>query len=161
MRDVISNTSPLIYLYRLDTLAWLPKLFNTVWVPNAVVAELEEGRRRGYDVPNPSTYTWIEIMDPRAVPSEWLTLDLGAGELAVLTLGLDHPNRIVLLDDGIARRVAQAANLPLWGTLKVLLEAKSQGLVHNLGPLITKLQSSGMWISANVRERILALAGEK
>ena len=161
MLDVISNTSPLIYLYRLDTLEWLPKLFNTVWVPNAVVAELEEGRRRGYDVPNPSTYTWIEIMDPRAVPSEWLTLDLGAGELAVLTLGLDHPNRIVLLDDGIARRVAQAANLTLWGTLKVLLEAKSQGLVPNLGPLITKLQSSGMWISATVRERILALAGEK
>jgi len=51
MPDAISNTSPLLYLYRGGVLEWLPQLFNETWIPNAVVLELQEGRRIGYDVP--------------------------------------------------------------------------------------------------------------
>jgi predicted nucleic acid-binding protein len=56
MPDAISNTSPLVYLYRIQAVEWLPMLFNRIWVPTAVVEELREGQRRGLDVPNPSTY---------------------------------------------------------------------------------------------------------
>jgi hypothetical protein len=49
----ISNTSPLLYLHRCVGLAWLPRLFNLVLVPDAVVFELSEGGNRGFDVPNP------------------------------------------------------------------------------------------------------------
>ena len=91
MPEAISNTSPLLYLYRGGVLEWLPQLFSEIWVPNAVVLELQEGQRRGYDVPNPSDHTWLEVVEPRAVPSEWLTLDLGAGELAAMALALENP----------------------------------------------------------------------
>ena len=47
MPDAISNTSPLLYLYRGGVLEWLPELFNETWIPNAVVLELQEGRRIG------------------------------------------------------------------------------------------------------------------
>lgn len=56
MPDAISNTSPLLYLYRINAIAWLPQLFNELWIPTAVVNELREGQRRGYDVPDPNTY---------------------------------------------------------------------------------------------------------
>ena len=65
-----------------------------------------------------------------------------------------------MLDDGLARRTAQAAGLQVWGTLKVLLEAKSQGLVEKIEPFVTNLSEAGMWVSSEVRQRILALAGE-
>jgi len=81
MPKAISNTSPLLYLCRGGVLGWLPELFSEVWVPDAVVLELGEGQRRGYDVPSPSDYGWLREVKPRAVPSEWLILDLGAGEL--------------------------------------------------------------------------------
>ena len=42
MPEAISNTSPLLYLYRGGVLAWLPQLFNETWIPKAVVLELEE-----------------------------------------------------------------------------------------------------------------------
>ena len=161
MPEAISNTSPLLYLYRGGVLEWLPQLFSEIWVPNAVVLELQEGQRRGYDVPNPSDHTWLEVVEPRAVPSEWLTLDLGAGELAAMALALENPGRIVLLDDALARRMAQAAGLQVWGTLKVLLEAKAQGLTESIDPLIERLKAAGMWISDEIRQRVLALAGEK
>jgi len=65
------------------------------------------------------------------------------------------------LDDALARRIAQAAGLNVWGTLKVLLEAKSQGLTESIEPLVNRLENSGMWISDDIRQRVLALAGEK
>lgn len=160
MPDAISNTSPLLYLYRIRVLDWLPQLLDEIWVPGAVVAELREGLRRGYDVPDPRSYAWLQTVDPRVVPSEWLALDLGAGELAAMALALENPNHTVLLDDALARRTAQAAGLKVWGTLKVLLEAKVHGLTESIEPLIDRLEDAGMWISKDVRRRVLALAGE-
>ena len=51
-------------------------------------------------------------------------------------------------------------SLQVWGTLKVLLEAKSQGLIEKIEPYITNLSEAGMWVSAEVKQRILILAGE-
>lgn len=160
MPEAICNTSPLLYLYRIGMLQWLPRLFDEVWTSNAVVMELQEGRRRGYDVPDPGEYAWLQIIEPQSVPFEWLSLDLGRGELETMALALENPDRIVLLDDALARRIAQAAGLEVWGTLRILLEAKSQGLVEEIEPLITRLQDTGMWISDDIRQRVLALAGE-
>ena len=64
MRAAISNTSPLLYLYRIGILEWLSELFSEVWTPTAVVAELQAGRERGYDVPNPSDYGWLKLLNP-------------------------------------------------------------------------------------------------
>jgi predicted nucleic acid-binding protein len=49
MNEAISNTSPLVYLHRIDALDWLPRLFATIWTPPAVVTELREGLVRGYN----------------------------------------------------------------------------------------------------------------
>jgi len=161
MPDAICNTSPLLYLYRIEVANWLPQLFDEIWIPRAVTRELQEGQHRGYDVPNPSKYKWLRVVDPHAVPSEWLTLDLGQGELATMALALENPDRIVLLDDGLARRIATAAGLTVWGTLRILLEAKSRGWIESVAPLLDQLVATGMWISYDVRQRVLILANEK
>ncbi|MBV6401348.1 MAG: hypothetical protein CNIPEHKO_01648 [Anaerolineales bacterium] len=160
MPKAVSNTSPLLYLYRIGGIDWLPKLFDEVWIPEAVRSELQAGRSKGYDVPNPDDYSWLNIVNPKSTPSEWLALDLGAGEIAAMALALENSDRVVLLDDMLARRTAQTAGLQVWGTLKVLLEAKSQGLIEKIEPHIAKLSDSGMWVSAEVKQRILTLADE-
>ena len=126
MLKAISNTSPLLYLYRIGGIQWLLRLFSEIWVPEAVKNELQEGQRKGYDVPNLDDYLWLNIVNPKSTPSEWLTLDLGTGEIAVMALALENPDKVILLDGALARRIAQAAGLQVWGTLKILLEAKSQ-----------------------------------
>jgi predicted nucleic acid-binding protein len=160
MSKVISNTSPLLYLYRIGAIHWLPKLFDEVWAPDAVINELMAGRSKGYDVPNPADFNWLHIVNPKAMPSEWLALDLGTGEISAMALALENPKHVILLDDMLARRTAQAAGLQVWGTLKVLLEAKSHGLVDKIEPFVTGLNDAGMWVSAEVKQRILILAGE-
>ena len=160
MPAAISNTSPLLYLYRIGVQDWLRQIFGEIWIPGAIVSELTEGQRRGYDVPNPRNYEWLRVVEPSSMPSEWLALDLGAGELATMALALENPQRVVLLDDGLARRTAQAAGLTVVGTLGVVLEAKSRGLTESVGPVVDRLENAGMWISEDVRQRILRLAGE-
>lgn len=160
MLKAISNTSPLLYLYRIGGIEWLPQLFEEVWTPEAVKNELQAGRSKGYDVPNPDDYSWLNVVNPKSTPSEWLALDLGIGEIAAMTLALENPDRVVLLDDMLARRTAQVAGLQVWGTLKVLLEAKSHGIIGTVETYVSKLSNSGMWISAEIKERILKLAGE-
>ena len=160
MLEAISNTSPLLYLYRADVIHWLQELFGEVWTPQAVVAEIEEGHRKGYDVPSVKDYDWLKIKEPRITPSEWLSLDLGPGELSAMALALENQDHIVLLDDMLARRTAQAAGLKVWGTLKILLEAKSRGITSEINPIVSRLDKAGLWISHDVRQRVLALAGE-
>ena len=215
MSECISNTSPLLYLYRIGALNWLPIHCGEVRIPQAVVRELSEGQQKGYDVPDPQDYEWLEVVDPRVIPSKWLNLDLGAGELAVLAMALEHPGCTVLLDDRQARRIAargksrhgirpslhpgglrcdsvtysryapssrlvrraqdrsrcsrdfhhgliaQAAGLNVWGTLKVLIEAKSHGLVERIATHLYSLENTGMWMSEAIRRRVLALVGEE
>ena len=160
MPKAISNTSPLLYLYRIGAIDWLPKLFDEIWTPEAVRSELLAGRSKGYDVPSPANFAWLRMVNPKSMPSEWLALDLGAGEIAAMSLALENPKEIILLDDMLARRTAQAAGLQVWGTLKVLLEAKSQGLTDKVEPFVTHLGDAGMWVSAEVKQRLLNLAGE-
>jgi len=160
MPKIISNTSPILYLYRIEVMDMLPNLFDEIWIPEAVKSELLAGRSKGYNVPNPSEFNWLQIVNPKSMPSEWLALDLGIGEIAAMSLALENPDRIILLDDMLARRKAQTAGLQVWGTLKVLLEAKSQGLIKKIEPFVMQLDNVGMWISIEVKRRILALAGE-
>ncbi len=160
MPEAISNTSPLLYLYRIEGIGWLPELFGEVWVPEAVKSELEAGGSKGYDVPDTADYSWLNIINPKSLPSEWLALNLGAGEIATIALALENQDKIVLLDDLLARRIAKEAGLQVWGTLKVLLEAKSHGIIDKIEPHVSKLNNAGMWISAEIKQRILKLAGE-
>lgn len=75
MLKTISNTSPLLYLYRIGAINWFPELFDEVWTPEAVKNELLAGHSKGYDVPNLADYPWLNIVNPKSMPPEWLALD--------------------------------------------------------------------------------------
>ena len=43
----------------------------------------------------------------------------------------------------------------------MLLEAKSQGLTESIYHIVNRLEDVGMWISDEIRESVLILAGEE
>jgi len=61
--DVISDTSPIQYLHQVQLLDLLPVLYGKIIVPQAVADEIKEGIRLGYDLPDVSALSWIEIKD--------------------------------------------------------------------------------------------------
>lgn len=160
MSSAICNTSPLLYLYRITKIDLLPRLFDEVLTVPAVVHELRQGKVKGYDVPVTGRYKWLQVASPQQVPSEWLVSDLGRGELETMALALENPDKTVILDDTLARRIAAAAGLEVWGTLRVLLEGKKRKMITQMSSALDELRKSGMWISDDVRRRIMRLAGE-
>jgi predicted nucleic acid-binding protein len=158
--DVLCNTSPLQYLHQLALLHLLPALAETVMIPPAVVAELAAGRELGVDVPDPAMLPWITVREPIAAPALPLVNDLGPGETQVLMLGLEVPGAILVLDDALARRVAFSLQLPLIGTLGLLLAAKRANLIPAVAPLLDHLDALRFRLSGATRGAVLRLADE-
>lgn len=160
MPEVISNTSPLQYLHQLGVLDWLPQVATRVLIPSAVVSELDAGIALGIALPDVRRLSWIEIRDPSHADQWQMISGLGAGESAALALAAEMAGTTLLLDDALARRMATLLNIPIRGTLGILLDAKKIGLTKSVKPLIDQRQKLGFRCSATTRNAVLSLAGE-
>jgi len=158
--DIVCNTSPLQYLYQLGLLDIVKALAGQLIVPPAVVAELAEGRARGVDLPDLGQLDWVTVRSPLSNAATPLVTDLGPGETQVLMLALEAPDAIVVLDDALARQLAEALSLRLTGTLGLLLDAKRAGLLPAVGPQLDCLQELHFRLAPHTRAAVLKLAGE-
>ena len=161
MPEVIANTSPIQYLYQLDLLDFLPQLYGEVLVPEGVVRELQNGARLGVSLPNITSLSWLRTRSVKSAPVLPLAAGLGAGEREVLALAVEVDSPLVILDDALARRFAQRLNLPLTGTLGLLLKAKQQKRIERVGPYLRRLEALRFRLDASTRGAVLELANEK
>lgn len=164
MPEIICNTSPLQYLRQLGVLdiirALVGRLVVRLVVPPAVVEELAEGGARGVPLPDLSALDWISVRTPISHCGAPLVTDLGAGETQVLMLAIETPDAVVVLDDALARQLAEALGVRLIGTLGLLLEAKRAGPLPVVGPLLDRLQALRFHLAPHTRAAVLKLAGE-
>jgi four helix bundle protein len=64
--------------------------------------------------------------------------------------------------DKDGRIIAQSNNLPITGTLGILLKAKKTGLISSVKPLIDELRSEhNFWIRDDMYQKVLYIAREK
>ncbi|MEQ8957799.1 MAG: hypothetical protein RLP02_07755 [Coleofasciculus sp. C2-GNP5-27] len=61
MPEVITDTSPIQYLYQTNLLNLLPSLYNQIIMPQGVAEELAQGRSLGVALPEPGLLSWITI----------------------------------------------------------------------------------------------------
>jgi predicted nucleic acid-binding protein len=159
-RRVVTNTSPLQYLHTLGQLPLLERLYGAIVVPQAVIDELDVGRQQGYDVPNCRVYSWMQP-ETVAIPVVLkLVMNLGRGEAEALALSLVQPTNLVLLDDALARQIADSQELRYTGTLGVLIQAKQQGLIEAVMPLVERMQQAGFRLDDSLKETIRRESGE-
>lgn len=161
MKNWIFNASPLILLGKIEQLHLLEGLSPAFRIPRPVAAEIGTGP------PNDPTINWlkekatashfVDVPPPPPFLSQW---DLGAGETAVLGLALADRGSTVVLDDLAARKFAITFNLPLLGTLGLLIRAKHAGLIDRLIPHIRNLESAGANLSQSVIAHALHLVDE-
>jgi predicted nucleic acid-binding protein len=152
MKTIISNSSPLIALEQLDLLALLHKFFGTVLIPPAVTREV---------APTVTLPDWvIEQTLSQAIGPQILAASLGAGESEALSLALELRASLLILDERPARRLAAALDIPVIGTLGLLLKAKNLGLIAELKPHLAALLNHDFRISSKLYAQVLKTAGE-
>ncbi|MCJ7686229.1 MAG: DUF3368 domain-containing protein [Desulfobacteraceae bacterium] len=160
MSDIIVDTSPIQYLHQIGQLSLLARLSGSIIAPPQVVKELETGRDLGIDLPNIRTLNWVNVRSPQSIAALPLVKDLGPGETQVLALALELPGAVVIIDDNLARQVAESLNIKLMGTLRVLLDAKLAGMVPAVAPLLDQLQCLRFRVDQKTRLAVLKMAGE-
>lgn len=157
---IVVDTSPIFYLHRLGLLDILNKLYGVVTVPKAVQHELKQGYLQGEDVPHIEGYPWINVVGVRLPQYLSLIADLGRGESEVLAIAADNPSALVVLDDKLARTIAEMQGFRLTGTVGVLLRAKEKKLIPSLKPAMERLVEVNFRLQPELIKRILFLAGE-
>jgi predicted nucleic acid-binding protein len=143
---VVADTSPINYLILIGEIEVLGTLYGRVLIPKAVHEELS---RPG--APEPVRLwiaqppVWLEIRSHSAAPDPSLArLDLGEREAIALAEELAADQ--IVLDEMLGRRAAQKRGLTVIGTVGVLRDAASEGLL-DLRSSIERLQRTNFHIS--------------
>ena len=156
---IISDSSPLISLALIGNLSLLEKLYNEIYVPTAVYEEVVKSDKPFSNELKQFLSGRIKnISNKMAV--EILLSDIGAGEAEAIVLALEQQPDIILIDDLKARKFAKLKGLRVIGTMGILLEAKQEGLIKEIKPLISELVSKDIRISTEIVEITLQAAQE-
>jgi len=150
---VVSNSSPLIALARIQRLDLLPAIFESVLIPPAVAREIAPSI--------PVLPIWLRIQAPSVLPpASLLRRRLGDGEWEALALASELKANWIILDDLPARRSAEATGLNVIGTLGTLVTAKRVGLLTSIRPELDALVRTAFFLSPQLYDNLLRLADE-
>src|SRR5262245_61584625 len=139
----VESASPLIFLTEVDLLGVLQQPGIPVLVPDAVLEEISRLGPHDPAIRAVQGSAWIQLVTTPAIPDIVRVWDLGAGETAVLTVALEAPDSMAVMDDQPARRCARVLGIPTQGTLGLVLVAKQQGLIPVVRPVLEQLKQAG------------------
>jgi predicted nucleic acid-binding protein len=159
---VVSDTGPLIALAKADRLHILERLFGQVKIPPAVHRELLAGRWPEAARLDEALSRFIQVVQlspfPSKVQTETLRLDPGERQAIALAYEL---GALIVVDDRLGRAAARRLDLPVTGTVGVLIQAKEAGLIPAVCPLLEEIRQRGYWLSEALLETAARLAKEE
>ena len=141
----------------------MQQLYGTVFIPEAVYRELTDPSFPIAGSTEVQTFDWIEtcaVINRTLVDS--LSDELDIGEAEAIALAVEMQAEPVLIDERRGRLVAARLNLRYTGILGILVEAKSQGLIDRVKPLLDALiNQAGFWVAEPLYNSVLRLIDEE
>lgn len=159
MSRVICNASPIVSLAMIGKAELLWELFDEVYIPRAVYQEVVlegSGKFGAQELQGAINKGYVYIYDVRN--RETVNQLYGAlhyGELEVIIGAKELGINIVIMDEKLARRLAETLLLTPIGVLGVLMLAKKKGKVKKVKPLLDALIQSNFRISKKLYWYIL------
>ena len=151
---IVSNSSPLIALVRIQRLDLVPALLQSVLIPPAVAREIAPSI--------PVLPPWVSVQPAVGRPAVPASRGrLGDGEWEAIALAVEVRASAIVIDDRPARRLAEAAGLKVIGTLGLLLEAKRAGHIRTIRAELDKLLETSFFLSPQLYDQVLRQAGEQ
>lgn len=151
---VVADTSQSTILILIEEIDILRTMYGKVVVPRAVHEELlrpsaPEVVRNWID----RLPAWLEIRNPVNAPDILLS-SLDPGERDAIMLAAELRADRLLVDDRQGRHEAEKRGIPVMGTLGVLREAATLGLL-DLRATVKRLETTSFYIAPEVLARLL------
>ncbi len=158
---IVSDTSPLIALAKLDCLDLLFCSFKEIHVPYAVYLEATVDRHRPDSKKIEHFLKTSAVIHPNENNDQYYQfkelLDEGESQALALATKLQCG---ILIDERFGRMVAKQYDIPVVGVTAILLQAKASGKIKTVKPLIDTLLQCDYRLSKRVIYLVLARAGE-
>lgn len=156
---LVADASALLALAACRGLFLLEKLFGDVKVSDVVYGELTQDLSRPF-AKVLATY----LQDKRIAldPSDMVLLDAysDAGEISSMYLFKQLNADRLLIDDARGRKVATLNNIPVIGSIGILILAKRKGLISSVSDYIALMCQSGLYISPTLVAHAKQLVNE-
>ncbi len=157
---VVADASPICYQILIGEIELLPKLFDRVFVPQAVLAELRaEGAPKSVRDWASHPPAWVSVVSVSTASAAGVET-LQAGEREAIWLAEALKADLLLLDEKSARRAASGRGLKVTGVLGVLAEAASRGLL-NLPEALDRLTRTSFRYSPALLKEVLGRFPER
>ena len=158
---VISDTTPIISLLKINKLSLLQILFKNVIIPQAVYNELISNPKYTNEavIIFNTSYISIKKVENRQQVDELRNnsgLDIGESEAIAYSKMVNAD--LLLMDEQKGRSVAKQLGLSITGTIGILIQAFNENLISKEEILesITILKESGRYISESLYNRLIA-----
>jgi len=151
---VIADTTPLNYLIVIGCIDALPSLYTHVIIPSSVQNELLHANApvevRDWMSQPPS---WMEVRSPLKI-SDPALLKLDAGKRDAIALAEELNAQLLIVDELKGRRIAEERGLAVVGTIGVLRDAASLGLI-DIKSALDRLSRTTFHLSPGLVERLV------
>jgi len=115
-------------------------LYKELVIPSAVFEELLQLQGFGYDLEEILAADWITIKSPRkSTKLSKLLQELDAGEAEAIALSMELDADLLLIDEAKGRVLAKQTGVLVIGLIGVLVEAKAEGHISLVKPLMDTL----------------------
>ena len=159
---VISDTTPIISLLKIDRLPLLEKLFGTVQIPKGVFAELTENPRFRNEAETVQKSSFIQVVSE--IDEDYVSLlcrsaGLDVGESEAIYLSDAGKADMLLMDEARGREVAMRMGIRIMGTIGILILAYEDDFIskEEIRSAIEILRDSGRHISERLYNQLLNL----
>ena len=155
---VVSNSSPLISLAKIESFDLLKQLYGTLTISAEVYAEVVVSGARLPGASETSSSPWIQVKHvkrPSDVAAAQERFGLGLGELSTLILAKEVGADLVILDDLGARKLAQREGFRVQGTIAVLEASFRKGHLSDLREAYIQLLKRGVFLDRSLLNRVL------
>jgi predicted nucleic acid-binding protein len=159
---IVSNTTPLIAFSSLHKFDLLKKLFDKLYIAEAVYHEATIAKKEkdnlSFEIAQADWIQTVKVKDRLAVDVLLDELDLGEAETIVLAKEINAD--WVLMDEKKGRRKLTQLGLAKIGTIGLLVKAKEIGLLAEIKPEIKTLTETSFNLSESVINTVLRQANE-
>lgn len=157
---IVSDTSPISNLLKINKLSLLRKIYQSIVIPEAVYRELIAAK--SFDITLQHTPDWVTVKSIKNILLyQKLLTDLDEGEAQAIALALELSADVLLIDERRGRLKALSLGIQVTGVVCIWLTAKDLQLIPAVKPLLEDLErEAGFWLSTKFRSEVLALANE-
>ena len=159
---IISDTTPIISLIKINRLDLLEKLFEEVLIPEAVYRELTTNALFENEATIVKTSSFLNtsaVQNRKSLQLLQAVSGLDDGESEAIILADELKSDVLIMDERKGRKVAEKLGIKITGTVGVLLQSYSENMISSdeIKTYLDQLKNSNIRLSESLIQKALEM----